>query len=213
MPFAHSLSKTCVSMMAPYVRTALMPAAAISSASLSTYLLKSARLPPFGTGFQQTPFRWRGCPPTRIWRPLISIRPAPAGGRGPGAGSGLSAQAGSALGRRQVQSMSEVPEMGVPQEPAYASAQLSARSSAAATHTWPKLAQYEPQLPPYGCVRTRALQPPQVTPLSTFGHWLKGTQHSLPLRFAPTSSATSSSSSSISRACALALCRTCLRWM
>jgi len=61
----------------------------------------------------------------------------------------------------------------------YCSSQLSDFSSAAATHTCPKLSQYLSQRPLYGAVSTSAMQSAQVTPLSTSGQLLNPLQHEL----------------------------------
>ena len=61
----------------------------------------------------------------------------------------------------------------------YCSSQLSDFSSAAATHTCPKLSQYLSQRPLYGAVSTSAMQSAHVTPLSTFGQVSKELQHPL----------------------------------
>jgi len=68
-----------------------------------------------------------------------------------------------ASGSRQVQSMSEVLATSSSHPTVYFTWQFSASSSPAATHTCPKLSQYVSQRPAYGPVRTRAVQPVQVT--------------------------------------------------
>mmetsp|Transcript_73850 Transcript_73850/g.220366 ORF Transcript_73850/g.220366 Transcript_73850/m.220366 type:complete len:169 (+) Transcript_73850:1001-1507(+) len=85
----------------------------------------------------------------------------------------------AAAGRRQVQSMSEVPRMGLLQDAVYFTAQSSLLSSAAAAQTWPKLSQYRSHRPPLEpSTRTKAVQvSPHVTPRSTSGHLLYGAQH------------------------------------
>merc|ERR1719401_2928288 len=118
----------------------------------------------------------------------MTFRVEPDAGAGAGAGVGAGAGAGAgaggstsaehsevlAVGRRHVQSISEVPSIGVLQEPEYFTAQFSSSSSAAATQTCPKLSQYLSQRPPLElCTLTSAVQAsPHVTPLSTCGHSL-----------------------------------------
>ena len=86
-------------------------------------------------------------------------------------------QEAGASGLTHLHSMSDVPEMAWLQGCVYFSSQLSAFSSAAATHTCPKLSQYLSQRPLYGAVSTRAMQSAQVTPLSTSGQVSKELQH------------------------------------
>merc|ERR1719254_102844 len=221
MPRAHSASSTATSVMGWYVRTALTPALASSSASCSTTSAKfrpSGCRPPFFTGFHATPFKCSGLPSTRTCRPRTSIffpSPPPAEPTGAGAvvaaagessaggmvvssweGAGVVSglpvvsdpEAGAVVaavgessaggmvvsswegadvvsgppvvsdpeagqepadcGSSQVQSMSEVPGISASQSTAYFTLQSSFTSSAAPTHTWPKLSQYLSHRPP-----------------------------------------------------------------
>jgi len=58
----------------------------------------------------------------------------------------------------------------------YCSVASDGGSSAADVHTCPKLWQYLSHLPPYGAVRTSAVQDSHVTPPSTSGHISKESQ-------------------------------------
>merc|ERR1719373_434394 len=101
-------------------------------------------------------------------------------GEGKSPGTPGHVDASPAVGRRQVQSMSEVPWMGSLQELLYFTAQSSFSSSAAATQICPKLSQYVSQRPPFdSCTYTKAVQVlPHVTPWSTRGQALYDAQQS-----------------------------------
>mmetsp|Transcript_41993 Transcript_41993/g.126839 ORF Transcript_41993/g.126839 Transcript_41993/m.126839 type:complete len:212 (-) Transcript_41993:697-1332(-) len=73
-----------------------------------------------------------------------------------------------------VHKMSEVPSIFSSQRYSFFTPQLSAISSAAATHVCPKLSQNASHLFPAWLVSTSARQPPHWTPLSTPGHSVKG---------------------------------------
>jgi len=81
-----------------------------------------------------------------------------------------------APGFLQVQSMSEVSRMAMSHLSWDFTLQFSSSSSAADVHTCPKLSQYLSHLPPYGAVRTSAVQDSHVTPPSTSGHISKESQ-------------------------------------
>lgn len=63
--------------------------------------------------------------------------------------------------------ISDVPVIAWLHGTSYFTSQFSSCSSAALTQTCPKLSQYWSQRPPYFSARTRAMQFPHVTPLST----------------------------------------------